>query len=119
MKLKREDNKLIVEIDLLQKIINPYMEDADLGEMDNVVGVIAGDEQGIYQLIDMDYKGKPPQLGSPIVLTYFEDKEFRKLCAELKIDVWEYETCVECGKVLWGSFTMNGKGNICLEHEKI
>lgn len=118
MKIYKEEDKLIVEIPLKQKITNPYMEDEDLGETDNLVGVIAGDlEQGFYQLIDMDYKGKPPQLGMPIVMTGMEDKDFKKLCKKLGIGCWEYASCSNCYKTLWGSYTMNDKGNVCFDCE--
>jgi hypothetical protein len=118
MKIYKKENILVVEIPLKQKIQNPYMEGEDLGETDNLVGVIAGDlEQGIYQSIDMDYKGKPNQLGMPIVTTCMEDADFRKLCKELGIDCQEYPSCTKCHKTLWGSFTMNDKGNVCFECE--
>ena len=114
MKLKRENEKLIVEIDLWQKSYDAL--DNEIGSVSNVVGVIAGDfEQGIYQVNDLGYKDST-QLGSPIVMTYFEDEEFRKICEELKINVWEYETCSECNKTLWGGFTINKEGkNVCLD----
>ena len=95
MKIHKKDNLLVAEIPLYQKIYNPYMDDnIDLGETDNLVGVIAGNEYSISYLIDMDYKGKPPQEGMPIIM--FEDREeLEKVCKELDIDIWEHPIAIK------------------------
>ena len=119
MKIYKKDKKIIVEIDSWQKsydALNEYK-----GNVSNVVGVIVNSkvddsgmfEQGIYQLNDLGYKDDI-QLGGPLIMTCMEDDEFRKLCKELGIDVWEYDKCVECGTVIWGTHTMNDKGPICM-----
>jgi hypothetical protein len=117
MKITKDKENLIVSIPLKQKIYNPYDEREDQGECENIVGVIAGDdEQGFYSLNSLAYKDDI-QLGAPLVLTYLENDEFIKLCKKLGVSIWEYSKCSECGKTIWGSFTMNDKGNICWDCE--
>ena len=70
-------------------------------------------EQGIYQSIDMTYKGKGHQLGMPLIMTGMGDGKFRALCKKLEIEVEEYPKCVICNVTLWGSHTFNDKGPIC------
>ena len=123
MKIYKKENKIIVEIDLWQKSYDAL--DNYTGDVSNVVGVIVKSqnddsgmfEQGIYQLNDLGYKGDI-QLGGPLIFTCMEDDEFRKLCKELGIDIWEYNKCVECNEVLWGTHTMNDKGPICMSCDK-
>ena len=125
MKITKDKDNLIVKIPLRQRMNNSYMNDEDLIEVPNLVGVIVKSkddsgmmEQGIYNLNDLSYKGST-QLGMPIVMTCMEDANFRKLCKEVEIDIWEYEACVECNKPLWETHTCNDKGeSICCEHEK-
>ena len=111
MKITKQEDNLIVEIPLKQPISNPY-EDRDLGECDNLVGIIAGDEFTISQLIDMDYKDKPPQEGMPI-LHFTTEEQLRDVCKEFDIDIWEHPLCAYCKKVIRGSFTLGEKGNMC------
>ena len=95
MKIYKKENKIIVEIDLWQKSYDAL--DDYTGDVSNVVGVIVKSqnddsgmfEQGIYQLNDLGYKDDI-QLGGPLIMTCMEDDEFRKLCKELGIDIWEY-----------------------------
>ena len=121
MKISKDKDNLIIKIPLRQNSYDAV--DNLIGQVPNVVGVIVEKidgcenfEQGIYQLNDLGYKDDI-QLGMPLIKTYFEDDEFRKLCKELKIDIWEYPACVECRNPLWGSFTLGDKGNICLDCE--
>ena len=97
MKITRKKDNLIVTIPLYTRRWNPYNdmagENPDTGPMNNIVGVIEHhegyEETGFMFLQDMDYKGKDDQLTSWAVKTSHEPKEFRKLCEELKIDLWE------------------------------
>ena len=81
--------------------------------MDNIVGVIAGDEWGFAHWIDMDYKDKDDQI-SEIWFHYTGDQtDFRRACKELNIYVHEYLCCVECNKVLYGIYHWSQTGPVC------
>ncbi len=56
-KNKGFNDKVIVELDFYQKESNCYMEDKDLRDVSNLIGVIAGDEMTISHLNDLSYKG--------------------------------------------------------------
>jgi hypothetical protein len=109
MNIYKKDDKIIVEIDYWQDQYNPYMGDEPIGRLQNVVGVISGNECTISHLIDIDYKDKPPQEGMPIVYFYGEPEKFRELCKELGLLVWEHDICKKCNKPIYGSFTLNDK----------
>lgn len=120
MKITRNKNNLVVTIPLRQEVRDVWTDEY-IGETDNIRGVIvkSGDddsgmfEQGFYQSIDMSYKGKGPQLGSPLIMTEMDDDEFRALCKKLKIEVEEYFKCAVCKKTLWGTYTYSDNGPIC------
>jgi hypothetical protein len=112
MNIYKKKDKLVIELDLYQ---NSYdAADELIGKVSNLVGIICGDEQGFAQVIDMGYKGSF-DYGEIIVKTYFPEKEFVKLCNDLGIVTYKYPVCAECGKVMYGCFTMNDKGFV---HEK-
>mgnify|MGYP001580652222 CR=1 FL=1 len=118
MEIYAKDKKIYVELDRTQPSYDALHE--YIGEVPNLIGVIvhteddSGEfEQGIYQINDLGYAGKT-QLGCPLVHTYLEDKEFRKLCEKLELDIWEYESCAKCKKPLWGTSTFNKEGkSVC------
>jgi len=116
MKIYKKDDKVIVELDYLQHRNNPYDPEEEKELTHNLIGVIAGEEQGIYQLNDLSYKDSQ-QTGSPLVYTYLDKDEFIKLCKELEIDYIEYETCAYCHRTIWGSFTYGDKGPMCFNCE--
>ena len=70
MNIKKENNELVVRIPLKQKINNPYMDDNDLAETDNLVGIIAGNEYSLSQLIDFNYKEGPDKIFKEIYLSF-------------------------------------------------
>ena len=116
MNIKKENNELVVRIPLKQKINNPYIDEKDLTETDNLVGIIAGNEYSLSQLIDLDYKGSQ-QEGSPILI--FDDREeLEKVCKDFEIAIWEHPLCETCGKAIRGAFTVNGQGNLCYNCER-
>lgn len=117
MKIYKKDEKIICEIPLWQHKNNCYDPEEEKELTHNLIGVIAGDEQGIYQLNDLSYKDAQ-QTGAPLINTYMDDEEFKKLCKEIGIDVIIYPVCEYCNKVLWGTFTIGDKGNMCFECEK-
>lgn len=115
MKITKTKNELVVKIPLWQ---NSYDAIGQLiGQVPKIIGVIAGDEIGFSWLNDLGYKGDQ-QEGEMFLKYYGEDDEFRKLCKELDIDVWEHSICAYCGKVLYGSFTISDKGYECFECEQ-
>jgi hypothetical protein len=73
----------------------------------------------------MNYKGKSPQVGGPLVHTYYSKDEFIKKCAEWGIDIIEYSNCGFCQKTIYGSCTFRD-GKLCCyscelktEHKKV
>lgn len=119
MEIAKSGDEIIVKIKLETEEFDTYTNDS-LGMYPNVVGVLASVfDQGIYTLNHLTYKDST-QLGSRIITTFLEPAEFRELCKELTIDVWEYPTCCLCYKTLWDSFTIIGDGTrpVCLEHIK-
>jgi len=115
MNITKENNELVVRIPLKQKINNPYIDNKDLGETDNLVGIIAGNEYSISHLIDLDYKDKQ-QEGSPIIM--FDDKEeLEKVCRDFGIEIIEHPICGTCGNAIRGTFTINKWGNVCYNCE--
>ncbi len=116
MNITKENNELVIRIPLKQKINNPYLDDKDLGETDNLVGIIADNAYSLSQLIDLDYKGDS-QEGSPIIM--FDDKEeLEKVCKDFGIELWELPLCGTCGKAIRGTFTIKKKGNVCYNCER-
>jgi len=110
MNITRENNELVIRLPLEQ---NSYDAIGELvGKVPNLIGVIAGDEQGIHQSIDMTYKGKSPQVDGLLVQTYYSNDEFIKKCAEWGIDVIEYSSCGFCQKTIWGLCTYK-EGKLC------
>jgi hypothetical protein len=128
MKIYKDDKNLIISIPLKQASTNPYSEEQV--ELDNIIGVIAGNEYGFCNLNDMSYKGKEPQIGSwwvkfdEILDNALGDREtktlwFTKLCHKLGIDFYVYPVCSKCGEVIYGCFTIgkNGK-DLCFDCDK-
>jgi len=116
MKITKNKDNLIVTIPLKQKINNCYMDDKDLYDTDNLIGVIAGQDYSISQLNDLNYKDAQ-QEGSPIIM-FGDEEELRATCKIANIDIWEHETCSECDKVLYGAFTLGNNGPICFDCER-
>jgi hypothetical protein len=127
---KDKDNKnLIISIPLKQMAHNPYDETYE-EEIDNIIGVIAGNEYGFCNLIDMSYAGKDSQIGSWFVkfdeiwnnaVNNRENKQqwFMKLCKKLNIDFFVYPVCSKCKKVIYGCFTIDRQGkDLCFDCEK-
>jgi len=117
--ISKNNKNLIIKlsIPLEARRYNPY-DESEGDKMDNVVGVVAGDEIGFAYWIDRDYKGKGDDVSAPFYL-YQEDLDsFRNLCKELKVDIVEYPDCAYCHKPIFGSFGFGEKGNKCFDCEK-
>lgn len=114
MKITKEGEEIVVRIPLWQDSFDAAGEKT--GKVSNIVGIIAGDEQGIAQVIELGYKSSF-DYGDFIVKTYLEKEEFIKLCKDLDIVYFEYAICSECKKVIYGSFTFGKNGNQCFDCE--
>lgn len=115
MKIYKENQELVVRLPMEQDTFDAVGE--LVGRVQNLIGVIEGDKQGIYQSIDMTYKDKDPQIGDLLVQTYFSDDEFRKKCEELGISVFEYPVCDFCQKPILGSITLKDGKDCCFDCE--
>jgi len=99
---------------MIEKINNNLVLTLPLNDL---VGYSDGKQFSINYLIDMSYKGKDPQLGCEVIM-FMDKEELEKECKKLGLQIWEYNRCVECDKVLLGTHTLNDKGYICEEHLK-
>ena len=119
MKITKTKTDLVIKIPLYQDSYDAIGE--KIGQVPNVVGIIAGEKCTISQLIDLGYKDDV-QEGMEIVIwsNYAEEddkKEFKKLCKELGIGVWEYPVCAYCGNVIYGCHFWGKKGAMCQDCE--
>lgn len=111
-KIYTKNKKLVIEIPLKVNRHNPYDKDFK-DEMDNIVGVIAGNDIGFANWIDMDYAGKEDQI-SEIFYKFFGDKDsFINLCNSLDIAYYEYPICDKCFEPIYGCFTYDKGKKIC------
>ena len=115
MKIYKTGEKIIVELDFWQPVNNPYEENTKR-RTHNLIGVIAGDDYTISQLIDLDYKGSQ-QEGMPLIHYNGDEDDFKKLCKELGIDIWNLPICEYCNNVIRGTSAYGEKGFMCGECE--
>ncbi len=117
MKIYKKGKKLIIELEFFQNSYDAIGQ--KIGQVSNIVGVIAGERCTISQLIDLGYKDDVQEGQEILIYNDYaeeEDKEdFKILCEELGIPVWEHPICAYCGNVLYGSFLWGDKGNMCNE----
>ena len=91
----RKKDNLVIEISWFQKRCNPYDDSEWMG--DNIIALIIQQkncnwsEMGFAYRIDMSYKGKDDQWTDFFYKYNGEQKEFEKLCKELKIDIVYYD----------------------------
>lgn len=109
LKFYKNKNNLVVEIPLSQSSYDA--SDEFVGRTDNLIGIIAGQEYSISQLIDLGYKGDQ-QEGMPIIMLN-DEEELRKVCKDFNIQIWKHELCAYCGEVIRGSCTWGDKGVMC------
>ena len=119
--ISKDKTHLIIKVPLKARRFNPYNHmatgDGDTGEMNNIVGIVCGDEIGFAHWIDMDYKGKEDQISTIFYQSAIEEKEFEQLCKDLGIDFYEYPKCSKCGKPIFGACTWGDKGPLCFDCE--
>lgn len=109
-----KNGKLVIEIPLTVKRNNPY-DDEEQEEMDNIIGIICGNEYGFANLIDMSYCGKADQWTNNFYNYFGSEKDFIFLCKKLGIDYYKYQTCSNCLKPILGAFTYKNGGEVCME----
>src|SRR3990167_4549099 len=109
MKCSKEGENLVLTLPLKQKDYDAAEQ--YIGDVSNLVGVVAGNEFSISQLIALGYKDDI-QEGSPIIM--FETKEqLEEICKQFDLDIWTHGVCAYCEKVIYGSFTFGDKGDMC------
>ena len=111
MEIRKEKDKIIVELSFYQHRNNMYDENEEKQLTQNLIGIIAGDDFTISQLNDLSYKDTQ-QEGPPLIHFYKSKDEFIKLCGELNIEVWEHEICVKCKKTIYGACSWDN-GSVC------
>ena len=113
MKIYKKNNNLIIELPLKQKIYNAYMGDESIGETNNLIGVIAGNEYTISKLVDLSYKGDQ-QEGMPLICLESKE-ELIRVCKEFKLDIVEHDICDICGEPIYGSTTIKYDNKMCFK----
>lgn len=115
MRITREGEELILRLPLRQASYDAL--DKRMGDTDNLIGVIAGSDYYISQLVDLGYKGHQ-QEGTPYIVLD-DEKQLRAVCKEMEIDIWEHPVCTfpKCNRVLRGVMTYGENGVQCCEHE--
>lgn len=111
MKITKENNELVLRIPLQQESYDAANE--LIGNVPNLVGVVAGSDYSISWLIDLGYKDDI-QEGMPVIMFYSEE-ELREECKKLDLDVWEMPECAYCERPIRGSFGLGDKGNKCYD----
>jgi hypothetical protein len=106
-----------LSIPLKTRRFNPY-DESENDEMDNIIGVIAGDEVGFSYRTDRRYKDKGDDVSAPFYFYHGGSEDFKNLCGKLDIAVVEYPTCVYCYQSIFGSFTLGQKWNKCFDCEE-
>lgn len=114
MNITKENNELVLRLPLRQ---NSYDAVGELvGETDNLIGVIAGNEYTISQLIDLGYKGDQQEGGA--IINFNTCEELEDICKQFGIQIWEHLLCSECGSVIRGACTWGDKGTVCYKCKK-
>lgn len=119
MKITKNKKDLIIKIPLKQDSYD--YAGTKICKVPNIIGVVAGERCTISQLIDLGYKGDVQEGSELIVWNDFSTgkdiEEFKKLCKELDIEVWEHTICAYCGKVIYGCHFWGNKGAMCQDCE--
>lgn len=112
--MKIVNDKLILEIPLTQEEEYTYGEGKYT--VDTLCLVKWGDEYWLADLNYLDYKDDY-QCGQ-LRIRLENEEEFDKLYKMYRFMRFYYNNCAECHKIMIGTYTINEKGAVCLEHEK-
>lgn len=116
MEITTTKKDLVITIPLWQKSYDAA--DQLIGNVSNVIGCIEGGKFGFIQVIDLGYKGSFDYGDFIIELSGQMDiKDFKKICKDNDIYLYEYPLCAYCGGAIFGCFTLGDKGNMCSECE--
>ena len=88
MKITKEKDELVIRLPLTQKENNCYMDEKDLRDVHNLIGVCnkKKNEYTISQLCDLSYKGAQ-QEGMPYI--FLEDEqELEEVCRKCGLSIW-------------------------------
>ncbi len=113
MRITKENEEMVLRVPLWQKWQDAIGQ--DMGQVMNLVGVVAAQEYCISQAIALGYKDDV-QEGSPIVM-FDTEEELREACKTLGLEIWEHPTCAYCKKAIRGMFGYGDKGNRCINCE--
>lgn len=113
MSIFKDNDELVLRIPLWQKSFDAV--DTYIGDVPNLIGVIAGDELSISYLSDLGYKGDQ-QEGAPLIM-FYDRESLQEACQKLGLDIWEHPLCGYCNKAIRGSFTFGKEGNMCPDCE--
>jgi hypothetical protein len=114
MNIKKKKNNLVVTIPIYQPTYDAIGE--KIGYISNIVGIIEGDKVGFAKVIELGYKGSF-DYGDFIVIVDMNKDDFRVMCSKLGLDCYEYERCVKCNKLIYGSHGWVN-GPVCSDCDK-
>lgn len=118
MEITKDEKNLIIKVPLKQDVFDYFGEEV-VGTTDNIIGLIENDDFGFAYLIDMSYKDKAPQW--TLIFLHIWDmsvNDFKKLCKELGINIYEYPVCSKCGKPIYGTCTWKDGREVCFECDR-
>ena len=116
MKITTKNDFLVIEIPMKQDVICPFSNEKK-GKMDNIIGIIDGDDIGFSYLIDMSYKGGAPQWTDMFFKYFGNEEDFVKICKKLNIEIYDYPICDKCFNPIYGAVTLKDGKKICSECE--
>lgn len=84
--ITKENGFLVLRIPLKQNQYEAYGE--VVGEVENIIGLVDLNNCSytISNLIDMSYKGKAPQIGSPIIC-FDTIEELKEVCEKIGLNI--------------------------------
>ena len=115
MKIEKKNDNIVIRIPLWQAIYDATGQ--RIGEMSNIIGMIERDEMGFAKVVDLGYKDSF-DYSEIIVKVLMGKEEFKKLCKELNIGLYECPLCVKCGGVVYGVHGWNN-GPVCSDCEYV
>jgi hypothetical protein len=104
MKIEKTKEDLVIKIPLWQNSYNAANE--LIGKVSNTIPCIENKKFGFIQVIDLGYKGS---FDYGMFLVDFSEsmdvEDFREICKNLDMEIFEYPVCSVCKKTIYGCFT--------------